>query len=230
MKVDDLHPNSEGLVLNDAGEVVLHQYDRIPELRSEDSAAFSGCPNSVMLINQMANSPEKIYCAETCNICGSTRFRRVHHFREWNLGREPVRDVSILRCLSCGVRRRSPGIEDDYEEEYHAPYVEQGSAIHPHQLGHFSDLMTARLASVLRTEVQFLDVGCSTGRILRLAIDDDFYHRPGLFPLGGAALPGPWFRRRPGHHSRAVARGSHLRCHSLLPYDRACARSRGVFA
>ena len=58
---------------------------------------------------------------------------------------------------------------DDYEEEYHAPYADQGSAIHPHQLSHFADLMTARLRHFSATDVRFLDVGCSTGRVLKLA-------------------------------------------------------------
>jgi 2-polyprenyl-3-methyl-5-hydroxy-6-metoxy-1,4-benzoquinol methylase len=67
------------------------------------------------------------------------------------------------------VRRRSPAIEDDYEQEYHEPYVEQGQAIHPGQLAHFTDLMEARLHVFNQQDVKFLDVGCSTGRVLRLA-------------------------------------------------------------
>ena len=113
--------------------------------------------------------PEKLYRAEICNICDSPAFRRIHHFDEWTLGRDPVRDVSIVRCANCGVRRRSPGISDEYEEKYHEPYIAQGSAIHPHQLSHFSDLMTARLRQFNANDVQFLDVGCSTGRALQLA-------------------------------------------------------------
>jgi 2-polyprenyl-3-methyl-5-hydroxy-6-metoxy-1,4-benzoquinol methylase len=62
-----------------------------------------------------------------------------------------------------------PGLIDDYEREYHVPYVEQGQAIHPHQLSHFADLMTARLRCLSAKEVRFLDIGCSTGRALRLA-------------------------------------------------------------
>jgi SAM-dependent methyltransferase len=112
---------------------------------------------------------EKTYDAARCNICGDTGFRKVCHFQQWNLGREPVSDVSIIRCTNCGVRRRDPGIADDYGETYHAPYVEQGEAIHPHQLSHFADLMTARLRDFNVTGVKFLDVGCSTGRALRLA-------------------------------------------------------------
>jgi 2-polyprenyl-3-methyl-5-hydroxy-6-metoxy-1,4-benzoquinol methylase len=112
---------------------------------------------------------EKPYVAETCNICGSHDYKRLHYFAEWNLAREPVKDVSIVRCLSCGVRRRMPSLIDDYEKEYHAPYVEQGQAIHPHQLSHFADLMTARLRQFNQAGVRFLDVGCSTGRALRLA-------------------------------------------------------------
>lgn len=112
---------------------------------------------------------EKPYRAEVCNICGSREFKRVYYFSEWNLGREPVNDVSIIRCQSCGVRRRMPGLIDDYEGQYHVTYVEQGHAIHPHQLSHFADLMTARLRQLSAKDVRFLDVGCSTGRALRLA-------------------------------------------------------------
>lgn len=112
---------------------------------------------------------EKSYDPDICNICGSDRFRRIHYFAAWNLGRDPVKDVAIVRCFNCGIRRRQPGISDDFEAEYHAPYVEQGQAIHPHQLSHFADLMTTRLRRFNEKHVEFLDVGCSTGRILRLA-------------------------------------------------------------
>lgn len=112
---------------------------------------------------------EKPYQAAVCNICGSTDYRTVHFFKEWNYGRDPVRDVSIVQCRNCRVRRRMPEIVDDYEAEYHTPYVDQGHAIHPHQLYHFADLMTARLTQFADKSVKFLDVGCSTGRALRLA-------------------------------------------------------------
>lgn len=118
----------------------------------------------------MPEQLEKQYRADVCNICDSPNYRRVHYFAEWNLGRDPVCDVSIVQCRQCGVRRRSPGIEDEYEEKYHEPYIEQGYAIHPHQLSHFSDLMMVRIRQFYATDVQFLDVGCSTGRVLRLAI------------------------------------------------------------
>jgi 2-polyprenyl-3-methyl-5-hydroxy-6-metoxy-1,4-benzoquinol methylase len=112
---------------------------------------------------------EKPYRAEVCNICGSSSCRQVHYFESWNLGREPVRNVSIIQCRHCGIRRRMPGIFNEYEEQYHAPYVEQGRAVHPHQLSHFSDLMMARLREFYAKKVSFLDVGCSTGRALQLA-------------------------------------------------------------
>jgi 2-polyprenyl-3-methyl-5-hydroxy-6-metoxy-1,4-benzoquinol methylase len=112
---------------------------------------------------------EKTYQPETCNICGSPSYRRLHYFKEWNLGRDPVRHVSVIQCRRCGVRRRMPGISDEFEQEYHAPYIEQGQAIHPHQLSHFADLMMARLRQFTAKDVKFLDVGCSTGRVLRLA-------------------------------------------------------------
>jgi 2-polyprenyl-3-methyl-5-hydroxy-6-metoxy-1,4-benzoquinol methylase len=112
---------------------------------------------------------EKVYQAAVCNICGSGDYRRVHYFKEWTFGRDPVRDVSIIQCRGCKVRRRMPEIIDEYEEQYHAPYMDQGQAIHPHQLYHFADLMTARLRQFDAQEITFLDVGCSTGRALRLA-------------------------------------------------------------
>jgi 2-polyprenyl-3-methyl-5-hydroxy-6-metoxy-1,4-benzoquinol methylase len=112
---------------------------------------------------------EKSYSAEVCNICGSSKFKRIYHFAEWTLGREPVHNVDVVQCRGCGVRRRMPELVDDYEGEYHQPYVQQGQAIHPHQLSHFADLMTARLRNLSARGVRFLDVGCSTGRALRLA-------------------------------------------------------------
>lgn len=111
---------------------------------------------------------EKPYRAEVCNVCGSSHYRQVHFFKEWGLSRGTVRDVSIIKCRSCGIRRRMPALVDDYEEEYHAPYVEQGQAIHPHQLSHFADLMMARLRQFYAKDVRFLDVGCSVGRVLQL--------------------------------------------------------------
>ncbi|MHA3771962.1 class I SAM-dependent methyltransferase [Verrucomicrobiota bacterium sgz303538] len=80
-----------------------------------------------------------------------------------------MKDVRIVQCRTCKVRRRAPEITDNYEEQYHEPYLEQGQAIHPHQLSHFSDLMMARLRQFFQKDVRFLDVGCSTGRILQLA-------------------------------------------------------------
>lgn len=112
---------------------------------------------------------EKVYRAEECNLCGSTNYRKVHYFKEWNFSRDPVRDVSIIQCRNCKVRRRMPGIMDDYEAEYHAPYMDQGQTIHAHQLYHFGDLMTARVRQFTEKNLKFLDVGCSTGRALRLA-------------------------------------------------------------
>lgn len=112
---------------------------------------------------------EKTYQAEVCNICGGREYRQVHFFREWRLGREPVYHVGIVKCRSCGVRRRMPGLVDDYEEGYHTPYVEQGKSLHPHQLSHFSDLMMARLRKFNAQGAPLLDVGCSTGRVLQLA-------------------------------------------------------------
>lgn len=122
---------------------------------------------------------EKSYRAGACNICGCTTYRKTHYFAEWNLGRDPVKDVSIIQCSDCKVRRRMPEIIDNYESDYHASYVEQGQAIHPGQLAHFTDLMTARLRQLTAQNISFLDVGCSTGRALRMASTLGF-HATGL--------------------------------------------------
>src|SRR5688500_13548726 len=108
-------------------------------------------------------SSEKSFRAEICNICDSDKYRRIHYFSEWTLGRQPVKDVAVVQCKQCGVRRRFPGIEDNYEEDYHANYVSQGAAIHPHQLSSFSDLMQVRIRTLGEKNLSFLDVGCSTG-------------------------------------------------------------------
>jgi SAM-dependent methyltransferase len=112
---------------------------------------------------------EKPYRAEMCNICGSSQYRKIHYFGEFNLGRKPVKNVFIVQCRNCRIRRRMPEIIDDFEEEYHLQFLNQGQNIHPHQLSHFADLMTARVRQLTAENVTFLDVGCSTGRILRLA-------------------------------------------------------------
>lgn len=112
---------------------------------------------------------EKTYNFSICNICNSPRYKRIHFFRNLNSGRESVRDVSIIQCRHCKTRRRMPGIVDDYEALYHAPYLDQGQAIHPHQLLHFADLMTARLRRFDEKNLKFLDVGCSTGRTMQVA-------------------------------------------------------------
>lgn len=116
-----------------------------------------------------SNFEEKPYRADVCNICGSPKYRKIHYFEEFNLGRKLVKDVSIVRCRNCGVRRRMPEIIDEYEVEYHSQFMKYGLAIHPHSLQHFTDLMTARLRNLGAKDLAFLDVGCSTGGVLRLA-------------------------------------------------------------
>ena len=112
---------------------------------------------------------EKPYQAAVCNICGCAEYRRVHHFKDWPIGSGLVQDVSVVQCRHCKVRRRMPEIIDDYEEEYHQQYTDQGQFIHPHQLYHFADLMTTRLTQFKATNITFLDVGCSMGRALKIA-------------------------------------------------------------
>src|ERR1035437_5433427 len=115
------------------------------------------------------NMKEKPYQAAVCNICGCAEYRRVHHFKDWPIGSGLVQDVSVVQCRHCKVRRRMPEIIDDYEEEYHQQYTDQGQFIHPHQLYHFADLMTTRLTQFKATNITFLDVGCSMGRALKIA-------------------------------------------------------------
>lgn len=112
---------------------------------------------------------EEPYSANRCNICGSTRYRTIHRFDVFEGRGSKFDDVSVAKCLGCGVRRRCPELHDDYEEEYHAPYTEQGSAIHAHMLRHFSDLMSLQFSAFQTKEQRLLDVGCSTGRALQLA-------------------------------------------------------------
>lgn len=112
---------------------------------------------------------EKPYSAENCNICGSSKWTIRYHFEQFSGRGSTYKDISVIRCRGCGVHRRMPAIIDDYEQEYHSPYVEQGLAIHPHQLSHFSDMATAMLKQFGKNGLRFLDVGCSTGRALRLA-------------------------------------------------------------
>ena len=75
----------------------------------------------------------------------------------------------VIRSQGCGVHRRKPELIDEYEEDYHQLYIEQGSGTHPHMLSHFADLMQARLPNLDYTGQQFLDVGCSIGRALMIA-------------------------------------------------------------
>ncbi len=115
------------------------------------------------------NPIEKPYNAKRCNICNCDAWVTSYYFPEFSGRGSTYADVSVVRCKKCGVRRRMPELSDDYEEEYHAPYVQQGVAIHPHQLAHFADLATAMLPRFGEKDISFLDVGCSTGRALQLA-------------------------------------------------------------
>jgi 2-polyprenyl-3-methyl-5-hydroxy-6-metoxy-1,4-benzoquinol methylase len=112
---------------------------------------------------------EKPYSSETCNICGSSKWEKRFIFEQFTGRGSTYKDISVIKCLGCGVHRRMPAIEDDYEEDYHSPYVEQGFSIHPHQLSHFSDMSGAKRQHFGKSGLRFLDVGCSTGRALRLA-------------------------------------------------------------
>jgi len=112
---------------------------------------------------------EHPYCAAACNICGCTSSRTVIHFPTFEGRGSVYSNVSVIQCKGCGIRRRSPEIVDDYEEEYHAPYADQGKAIHSHTLRHFADLMTEMFKDFRSDQERFLDVGCSTGRVLQLA-------------------------------------------------------------
>lgn len=109
------------------------------------------------------------YTAARCNICGSTKISHRMEFEVFEGRGSRYENVSVVRCGGCGVRRRMPELLDDYEEEYHKPYLEQGSAIHSHTLRHFADLMTFRFKDFRHGQERLLDVGCSTGRVLQLA-------------------------------------------------------------
>lgn len=117
----------------------------------------------------MKTSSEKPYAPDFCNICGSKKWKKAWHFEAFTGRGSTYNDVSVIKCLECGVHRRMPNLEDDYEAEYHQPYSEQGKAIHAHTLRHFSDLMKHKFANFKSGQEAFLDVGCSTGRVLDLA-------------------------------------------------------------
>lgn len=112
---------------------------------------------------------EKPYSPETCNICGSAEWEERFFFEQFTGRGSTYKDISVIKCLGCGVHRRMPAIEDDYEENYHSVYVKEGLSIHPHQLSHFSDMAGAMRQQWGESGLRFLDVGCSTGRALRLA-------------------------------------------------------------
>lgn len=111
---------------------------------------------------------EASYSADRCNICGCAESRTLWFFHSFEGRGTKYEDVRVIQCLACGVRRRDPALQDDYEEDYHAPYVDQGAAIHAHILQHFSDIMTLKFATFRAGKERLLDVGCSTGRVLQL--------------------------------------------------------------
>jgi SAM-dependent methyltransferase len=145
---------------------------------------------------------EALYSPDRCNICGSKRHRTVCCFDSFEGRGSKYDGVSVVQCLGCGVRRRNPALQDDYEEEYHAPYVDQGAAIHAHIFQHFSDLMTLKFADFRTGVERFLDVGCSTGRVLQLA------------KVMGFAATGLDLSRWAADHCRKL--GFESRCGSLI--------------
>ena len=123
--------------------------------------------SSIRFVSQPGQ--ERPFSAAECNICGSRKVGRAITFDTFEGRGSRYENVAVIRCAKCGIRRRSPELNDDYEEEYHAPYMDQGSAIHSHMLRHFADLMTHRFAGFRPGNEKLLDVGCSTGRVLQLA-------------------------------------------------------------
>jgi 2-polyprenyl-3-methyl-5-hydroxy-6-metoxy-1,4-benzoquinol methylase len=117
----------------------------------------------------MTSSTEQPYYAKRCNICGSQQWKNRYHFKDFRGRGSIYENISVVQCLGCRIHRRMPEIIDEYEESYHAPYVEQGLSIHPHQLSHFADMSASMRSRFGLQGMKFLDVGCSTGRALRLA-------------------------------------------------------------
>jgi 2-polyprenyl-3-methyl-5-hydroxy-6-metoxy-1,4-benzoquinol methylase len=109
----------------------------------------------------------EVYSWKVCNICGGLQYNVCYHFEEFSGRGSTFKDVQVIKCSNCGVRRRKPDLEDEYEESYHSYYFDQGKQIHPHMLSFFADLMTARLRSFGKS-LKFADIGCSTGRALAL--------------------------------------------------------------
>jgi 2-polyprenyl-3-methyl-5-hydroxy-6-metoxy-1,4-benzoquinol methylase/ribosomal protein L32 len=122
---------------------------------------------SIRLVSQPGH--ERVFSSAECNICGSRKISHRITFDTFEGRGSRYENVAVIRCGNCGIRRRSPELHDDYEEEYHTPYMDQGSAIHSHILRHFADLMTIRFRDFRPEQERLLDVGCSTGRVLQLA-------------------------------------------------------------
>ena len=139
------------------------KYSKIATLEPRNHQTMS----SIRFVSQPGQ--ERPFSAAECNICGSRKVDRAITFDTFEGRGSRYENVTVIRCASCGIRRRSPELHDDYEEEYHAPYMAQGSAIHSHILRHFADLMTYRFEGFRSGQEKFLDVGCSTGRVLKLA-------------------------------------------------------------
>ena len=102
------------------------------------------------------------------NICGSGDYSVCCHFDDFSNHGSNYKNIEVIKCKKCGVRRRKPEAIDEYEEDYHSYYLSQKGQVHPHTLSIFSDLMMERLRDFGKL-ARFLDVRCSTGRALSLA-------------------------------------------------------------
>jgi len=110
----------------------------------------------------------KDYSWDICNICGSTDYSVCYHFAEFSNRGSSYKDIDVIQCKKCGVRRRKPEVIDEYDDDYHSGYVDQKRQTHPHMLSIFSDLMMERIRDFGKP-ARFLDVGCSVGTALNLA-------------------------------------------------------------
>ena len=92
-------------------------------------------------------------------LCGSKEYKVAKSFNRYVGARgQVVRDIKIIQCCHCGLRRTYPVPSQDYDEDYHQKY--RGQGIHPHHL-----LLLGEVRKI-KPEGKLLDIGCSIGLLL----------------------------------------------------------------
>jgi len=115
---------------------------------------------------------EEPITAELCKICGSSGYRREYDLGTWKFNERTASDVSIVRCLGCGIRRTTPSPRPNYGVRYDNDYSSQGLKFLPFYLDHIRTLLGLKYQEVAHgifpKGAQILDYGCSTGVFLKL--------------------------------------------------------------